>query len=268
MCREYNMKNGEFPKIIHQIWMQGEKYIPEKFNNYIKSIKKFNPDWEYNLWDEISILNLLSKNKQHIDTYYKFSYLHQKIDYARYVILYHFGGVSIDIDTECLKSLNGLIEKYKDYSLIVSEANSKFLEKIIICYNVCLNNATIFAKINNLVLFELIKHIDKNNQCPFYKTQSLCIINTTGPKVFSYIINKYKDKVKIKILDKEYLEPCRMDKCDITKQSYLAHRHEQSWNSFLSSVYKLFRDYYIAISIIIFIILIIIIISYIIIKNK
>ena len=40
------------PKIIHQIWWQGEKSIPEKYLSYIESWKTNHPDFKYMFWDE------------------------------------------------------------------------------------------------------------------------------------------------------------------------------------------------------------------------
>ena len=48
-------------KIIHQIWFQGEKNIPEKYKPYIESIKKHNKEFNYILWDDQS-LQELAKN--------------------------------------------------------------------------------------------------------------------------------------------------------------------------------------------------------------
>ena len=93
----------EFPKIIHQIWLQGIDVIPSKYINNIETIKQFNPDYQHIIWDEKSILEIINTNDSWKKTYFSFKHLHQKVDYARYVILWLKGGLYIDIDVTALK---------------------------------------------------------------------------------------------------------------------------------------------------------------------
>ena len=59
-----NTKINNFPKIIHQIWIQGENNLSEEHIKKINDIKKKHLDWEYILWDEIMILKLISKTSR------------------------------------------------------------------------------------------------------------------------------------------------------------------------------------------------------------
>ena len=52
----------------------------------------------------------------------------QKIDFAKYVILYHYGGVYIDMDVKCLKNINNLKKLFPDADFIVSELPINKLE--------------------------------------------------------------------------------------------------------------------------------------------
>ena len=51
-------------KKIHQIWFQGEKNIPSKYNKYINSVKNKNPGWDYKLHDESDILKYAARFSQ------------------------------------------------------------------------------------------------------------------------------------------------------------------------------------------------------------
>lgn len=219
------------PKIIHQIWLQGEDVIPEKFLPYIDKIKKFHPTWEYMLWDNVSIINLLRKNEIWIETYYKLRYLHQKVDYARYIILYEYGGIYIDMDVKIVKKLDTLFEKYNDYELIVSKVNLNHFESMVYCgRKICINNGIIIAKPKNSVLNKIIEYVIKH---PVYNrsiTKFDYISNTTGPIMFTKIIlDNLNDKIKI--LEPEYLEPRVLGVGDITDNTYAIHDHEGSWYS-------------------------------------
>ena len=215
--------------MIHQIWLQGKSLIPDKFEKNINSIKQNNPDFKYIIWDEIKILELISENKDWINLYYKFIYIHQKIDFAKYVILHKYGGIYIDIDVEILKSFNQLLNQYKDYDTIVSELNLPGFESIITSGNSkSYNNGIILTKKDSIVMKSLIDEIIKSYYVsPIFHFKVLLINNTTGPNIFTRVINKNLDHVKV--LDSEYLEPCVRDDCIITDNTIAIHKHNLSW---------------------------------------
>ena len=118
------------PKIIHQIWLQGEIDIPKKYLSKTQRIKDMHQTWKYYFWDDVSIVDLLSKNTIWLNTYHKLNYLHQKVDYARYIILYIYGGVYIDMDVKMVKPLDSLLQKYIGYDFIVSRLNLNYYEAV------------------------------------------------------------------------------------------------------------------------------------------
>lgn len=221
----------EFPKIIHQIWLQGQNDIPDIYVKNIAKIIEYHSEWEYILWDEIRILNLIKNFGELVKTYYKLQYLHQKVDFARYIILYIYGGAYIDIDVDTVKSLDSLVEQFKTYDLIVSLMRLDKLESFIFCYNSqCVNNGIILAKPKNLSLLKVIEHINQNPNCSTISTKFSCINNTTGPYMFSNIILN-QDLSKTKLLEYDYLEPCIIDNCNITDNTYLIHKQDGTWYS-------------------------------------
>lgn len=127
------------PKIIHNIWIQGYTELPEKNKaNQIK-IKKLNPDWEFIIWDNSMILQLLEKYPKLLNLYKNPNKLSGGItkeatqsDIARYIILKEYGGLYYDLDFECVSSLNDLFEKATENKETVYIASSKidFLDYI------------------------------------------------------------------------------------------------------------------------------------------
>lgn len=228
-----NKNDQKFPKIIHQIWLQGKNNIPEKHVTNIESIRKFNPDYEHKLWDEISILQFIYTNESWTKTYYSLKYLHQKVDYARYIILWLFGGLYVDIDVKAIKSFDYLLKKYESYDLIVSCLNTNKINSIIQCqYERCLNNGVIIAKKNVSAIKMMIEYVNNNNKCQDITPKVLCINTTTGPHAFTNVIMKYINEHKdnnILLLEPEYLEPCTLGICNHTKNTIIEHKHDGSW---------------------------------------
>ena len=220
-----------FPRIIHQIWLQGEGDIPDKYKKNVNIIKNFNKDWQYILWDETKILNLINNYRDYIKTYYQFIYLHQKVDFARYIILYLIGGIYIDMDATSIKPLDSLVEKYNNYDVIISSTDTNILENYITCgKSVCYNNGVIISKQKAEIINNFIKRICKNdNTCDYRFSKIGCISSTTGPQIFTDFMIKHKNDPKLLILPSEYLEPCVFDNCNITENTFIKHVHEGSW---------------------------------------
>ena len=220
-----------FPKIIHQIWIQGKDNIPSKYHKYVSQIKSMHNNWKYMLWDDIKIISLLRQHKELIDTYYKLEYLHQKVDFARYVILHRFGGIYIDMDAYTVKPLDNLFKKFKNYNLLVSKIDMNKLEKNIMQYHI--NNGVIISKKGSIVLEDLIDTVVKNPYCKSYHTKMGCILATTGPYMFTQVMEKHlkKKNKEVIALENYYLEPCILNICNVTKNTYIKHIHEGTWYS-------------------------------------
>ena len=226
-----------YPKIIHQIWFQGANNVPSKYHSNISKMKQFHPNWEYKLWDEQSISNLTA-SLQSDDiggSPPTFEHLHQKVDYARYVILHQLGGVYVDMDVVIYKPFDTLLEEYSAYEVIISKANGNFFENMLACGSpVCINNGIIISKPNSTFLKHLITEIDNKMKSPFTglgEHKSITISRTTGPTMFTNVYNNQDliDNSKIKLLHHSYLEPCFMNVCSIKPNTYAIHKHELSW---------------------------------------
>ena len=90
---KYEEINHLIPKKIHQIWL-GKKGIPRKSIDWMQSWKKFNPDWEYILWDEEKIKEL---QVSEFNVYSKELNPGYRSDILRYIILNKFSIICSDV---------------------------------------------------------------------------------------------------------------------------------------------------------------------------
>lgn len=221
-----------FPKIIHQIWYQGINKASNKLKENSMLVKLYHSFWIYIIWDNIMITKFIKNDTILFHTYKNFKYLHQKVDFFKYIILYKLGGVYIDMDVRLLKSFDNLIKENNNYDVIVSSLHYNKLENFVLCHNsICINNGIIISKPGSDFLFKIINQIISFPNCyPFDINSSLCINNTTGPSLFTQVYINYPFKNKIKVLDWSYLEPCVSGNlCEIKDNTVAIHEHNNSW---------------------------------------
>jgi hypothetical protein len=94
------------PKIIHYCWFGGNS-LPELALKCIDSWKKYFPDYEIKEWNETNY-------DVHKIAYASEAYGAKKYafvsDYARFDILYKYGGIYFDIDVEVIKSFECILK--------------------------------------------------------------------------------------------------------------------------------------------------------------
>lgn len=198
----------KIPKIIHQIWYQGQEYVPENYRKYAASWKHYNREYEYLLWDREEIEQLISNvYPQYLRFYMDLPTMIQKIDFAKYFIMYEYGGVYVDMDCECLKPINSLFLKSKKKLFVVS-LDVDIFEKIAAnYYDTLFNNGWFASSKKNAVWKKVIAHITKQQlERQWYETNIGYIFRTTGPKAFSQIVNNFTEK---KVLDNELIDPIK-----------------------------------------------------------
>ena len=177
------------PKKIHQIWL-GDKKLPKKCLSWMKSWQKFNPEWEYKLWDEECIKHLDIKD---FNIYSKKINPGYRSDILRYIILNKYGGLYVDTDFECLKSIPSNILKYK------------FIAGTMFGNKPCLGNSILFSSPNYILLKKILNQIKLTK----YEDDINSIIKNSGPEIVTKEYFSLKDLIgkESLILPSNYFYP-------------------------------------------------------------
>ena len=216
---KYEEINHLIPKKIHQIWL-GKKGIPRKSIDWMHSWKKFNPDWEYILWDEEKIKDL---QVSEFNVYSKELNPGYRSDILRYIILNKFGGLYADTDFECLKPIPSSILNYK------------FVAGLMFGNKPSIGNSILISSPNSLFLQKILKNIKTTE----YKNEINHIIKNSGPeavtKEYFSLTKEFKDESLI--LPSNYFYPYpnfmlnkHVNKYEqITDKSIGIHHWEMTW---------------------------------------
>lgn len=95
------------PKVIHYCWFGGNP-LPEFAVKCIDSWRKYMPEYEIKEWNESNFdVNIIPYTKEAYEAK-KYAFVS---DYARFWILYQYGGIYFDTDVEVIRPLNEIIER-------------------------------------------------------------------------------------------------------------------------------------------------------------
>lgn len=222
------------PKVINYCWFGGNKF-PADLKKCIDSWKKYCPNYEIKEWNENNFNINCCKYVQQAYKAKKWAFVS---DYARFWILYRYGGVYLDTDVELIKPLDEIIDKgpymggepYYNYSStnlkkynvapglgMAAEPRMPFYKKVLDLYNKQLfydsngniNRETVVTKVTRLLNKEGFKGTDG--------IEHIAGMNIYPPEYFC---------------PKNYLTGV----ITITSNTYSIHHYTASWHSGLEKV--------------------------------
>ena len=95
------------PKVIHYCWF-GRNPLPQLAVKCIESWKKYLPEYEIKEWNEDNFdVNMIPYTREAYEAK-KYAFVS---DYARFWILYNYGGLYFDTDVEVIKPLDDIIAR-------------------------------------------------------------------------------------------------------------------------------------------------------------
>lgn len=134
------------PHLIHHIWPAHDP-IPYTFRANIQTFQDKHPTWAHILWTPNPISKLSLRNQSlydHALTHAPDDWIRWRADIARLEIIYQYGGVYSDMDVECLKPLDPLMDVvscwvpespnalgHATQALIAAEAKHPFLSHLL-----------------------------------------------------------------------------------------------------------------------------------------
>ena len=93
------------PRIFHRVWV-GPAPLPEEYRGYGQTWLDHHPGWELRLWTDEN----LPEGFQRQEVYERLRQPAERSDMLIFEVLHREGGVYIDTDFECLRSIEPLLE--------------------------------------------------------------------------------------------------------------------------------------------------------------
>lgn len=211
------------PRIIHQTWK--DRDVPARFEEAQTSWQDAHPDWEYRFWTDQDLADLVNERAPELAPLYAaYPENIQRVDAARYVILREFGGLYVDLDTHCLKPVDGLLQA-----------------------QVVLPLTTPFGVSNQFMLsvpdHPLFHHTVASLPTAFAKRRLVWprhvrILSTTGPLFLTDCLRTFGDVEGLRVLSLEEHGH------GAPHLSYVRHLRGNTWAKWDTHVINFFHDYW------------------------
>jgi mannosyltransferase OCH1-like enzyme len=202
-------------KFIFQTWKNND--IPDKWKEAQLSVIKNNPDYEYKLFTDDDNRNIvINYFPDFLEYYDNFEYNIQRADAIRYMILYLYGGIYLDLDYICNHSFN-IIKINKQIGLNRSINQSWSFT----------NSIMISSVKSHPIWLECLRNMKKKT--PFFiRGKHLKVMTSTGPIMLTRSTRKFKQDIEeLDIIQK--CNVCEIKQCDIDRKYILTPIEGSSW---------------------------------------
>ena len=262
------------PKIIHYCWFGGNP-LPELAQKCIASWRKYLPDYEIwqwserplhenvnvikdnqDNWDNIELaqrLNFLNQRKARLEhprkrvmvfdvemiPYTAEAYKQKKYafvsDYARFWILYKYGGIYFDTDVEVIRPLDEIIAQGNFMGFELNPDGENDPQKYAPRYAFAVNPGVGLGmeKEHPFIKTMLDKYAQLEYETPVFPWGKTIVAYTTEElcKLGLKNVQGIQDVQGIKVYPSEYFSPIDVisGKLHITKNTYTIHRYMGSW---------------------------------------
>jgi mannosyltransferase OCH1-like enzyme len=221
----YDPISLKIPAIIHQTWKSDilpweeckspKSSIPKEKceRTYLKweiaynSVKEMHPGYEYLFWTDKTLKKFIQDNYSwFLDTYNSYPHSIQRVDAARYFLLYHYGGIYMDLDIGCKRPLDPL----RQFNVVLPATNPSGF-----------SNDFLMSEPGHPFFKALITNLTYYNH--YYGTRYPTVFISTGPYFLNHQYVNFKNRSDIAILPPHlYAGPKNV--------TYLAHYTGNSWH--------------------------------------
>lgn len=186
------------PPIMHYTWR--DEQLPEPFRLLMHTWQQHHPYWEHRLWTDTQNRSFIATHfPEFLATYDAYPEHIQRVDAVRYLILYHMGGIFIDLDMECFRSIEPLIQNQSCVLGRESQEHCQWFgrEQII-------SNCWMAVTPQHPFLKKVYDRLQSPKPLPKGSNR---VLHTTGPYMFTEVYDEYTDKEAIRVLPADYLHP-------------------------------------------------------------
>ena len=187
-----NTNKKYIPKIIHQTY--ASQALSSRMRKLVDSWRLLNPGWEIRFYDDEACLDFVTQQfPEYLDAYVNLPKSVERSDFFRYLIIYKYGGVYTDIDTECRQPLDEVLNP-TDTMVVGWEKESVSEKEALINHFVRANQVlqwTFMAAPGHPALKEVCDFIRDHATAKLSDNTNRDTLEKTGPGIFTDIVLRH-----------------------------------------------------------------------------
>ena len=191
------------PKLFHWIWF-GPKPLPEQHRCWIDGWLRLHPGWNHILWTDANRPTFTNEAQ-----FLGADNFAEMADIARYELLYRWGGVYVDTDTECLRSIEPLLAGVEAFAVEAGEPHT-------------IETTPLGVTPSHPWMAELIARLPKAMETGWGN------MHRTGPK---FLTTVSKERADIKVFGNHLFAPKPPADDDQRAETYTIHHTARSWDA-------------------------------------
>ncbi|MFH1152863.1 MAG: glycosyltransferase [Pseudomonadota bacterium] len=219
------------PKILHQTWKDED--LPPDLETFRRTWQNHHSDWTHCLWTDSDIREFLRTHYAwFLPIYDRYPEHIMRVDAVRYFILFHYGGVYADLDFECLRPVDPLLDHGQVVLGLEPRAHQEmhFPDKKGLKHSIC--NAFMASVPGHPFWEHVFKQLVASHRAPGP-------LDATGPFFLTRAHESYGAKDTITLVSPDQLYPISSQKpwsgidpavrAEIAKQAYAVHHWRGTW---------------------------------------
>ena len=214
MYFEYTMYNQDMiPKIIWQTHECPYDELPDIYKVNSQTYKDLD-GWEYRYSSALDRESFISEHfPQYLHLYNHIGPGIYRADFWRYLVLYRYGGMYVDMDSRIY------YDPANDFAKSVNDPNATF--NVIWASDTIFNNCVIMCSETNPIMKDIVETVTE--KCQEFYNEGWEIfpysrwIYATGPEMYSSVVNKYMDQISYFYTPGEEVDQLSIHHFDIFK---------------------------------------------------
>ena len=202
---ERELENGDELNIIQTY---KTKSIPDMYKPFVDNIQRLHPNCNYQFYTDEGILQFIeTKMPQYAETYHRLKYKIQRLDLFRYLAVYYYGGLYLDLDMEIVQEFTNISRDKCMFPVEFEQNTDVYLHKQDM--HVLLGNYSFYAPKGHPFIKQIIDNIVSQRIQTEYipKHEEAYVLYTTGPVLVTQSYIDYSNKEDVQLIKPDPFVP-------------------------------------------------------------
>jgi mannosyltransferase OCH1-like enzyme len=216
------------PHTIHQTWASHD--MPEQFTRFSEGWCRHHPDWEYRFYDDAACREVVAESfPRLLQLYDSCPYAVQRADIFRYLVVARQGGLYADMDMECVRCVEPLLEGRRAVFGVEDVLSERTTRRLGFRHRERIANFIFAAEPGHPVFGEIILRLQA---LPGRWDMEREVLETTGPVMLTDVVQEHRAELDLTVLPRDRwaphdLWPLRLFPFD--RHVYARHHFVGSW---------------------------------------